>query len=158
MTKYLRAALLCLFTMMFSVKLWAASDVLAGMWRLIEFQSLSDEEGIKKPRDSSRFEMTLLEDGRVEAQFDCNRAFGQWNLSPGASITNGGFTFGPMGSTKALCAPPNLDEFILAQFQYIRSYWLEDSRLYLSLMADGVWLGMADAAQGRGQQDTTQQE
>ena len=43
--------------------------------------------------------------------------------------------------TRALCPPPSLDERIAADSAYVRSYFLRDGVLALSLMADaGIYL------------------
>jgi hypothetical protein len=86
--------------------------------------------------------MRLNPDGSVAMRLNCNRATGTWTVKPGADGTSGGFAFGPLAGTRALCPPPSLDERITAQAQYVRSYLLKDGRLSLSLMADGgifIW-------------------
>jgi hypothetical protein len=95
--------------------------------------------------------MTLNADGTVNMQLDCNRANGTWSIAPSADPTNGSFEFGPLVGTRALCPPPNLDERITSQAQYIRGYIIRDGRLGLSLMADGgiwLWEPVDDATSG----------
>jgi len=117
--------------------------VLAGThWRLVEFQSMSDEVATRVPHDSSLYLMQLNADGSVTMQLDCNRAAGSWAARASDNPANGRFEFGPIAATRMLCPPPSMDEFVIAQAQYVRGYLLKDSRLYLSLMADGgifVW-------------------
>jgi heat shock protein HslJ len=111
-------------------------------WRLIEFQSMDDATGAQRPSDHTLYTMWLHGDGSVTMQLNCNRATGTWSAEPGNDVSSGRFAFGPLAATRALCPPPSMDESIVAQSQFIRSYLLKDDRLYLSLMADGgiyVW-------------------
>ena len=118
-------------------------DSLGGTeWQLVKFQSMSDEIGIIRLDDASVFTMRLNTDGTVNMRLDCNRANGTWSSSSSDGGDGGTFTFGLLASTRALCPPPNLDERITRDAEYVRSYVLRDERLYLSLMADGgiyVW-------------------
>lgn len=112
-------------------------DALAGTsWQLVEFQSSSDEVGTLRPDDASLYTMQLIEDGTVAMRLDCNRAYGTWMANPGPG-DSGAFEFGPLVVTRALCAPPSMDERIARDAEYVRSFVLQDGRLYLSLMADG---------------------
>jgi heat shock protein HslJ len=111
-------------------------------WRLVEFQSMDDAQGTTRPGEGSAYTMWLHGDGSVAMQLNCNRATGSWSAAPGTDATSGRFEFGPLAATRALCPPPSMDESIVAQSSYVRSYLLKDDRLYLSLMADGgiyVW-------------------
>ncbi|MFW1678164.1 META domain-containing protein [Pontibacter sp. JAM-7] len=116
----------------------AAAQSLAGSdWVFIKFTSSSDQIGIKRPKDPNAFTMVLNADGRVNMKLDCNRATGAYETETGASGTSGRFTFGPLAGTRALCRPPHLDQFIMSQVSFVRSYLLEGDMLHLSLMADG---------------------
>ncbi len=106
-------------------------------WRLVDFQSMDDRQGITRPGDGTLYTMRLHGDGTVTMQLNCNRATGGWSAEPAADARSGRFTFGPLAATRALCPPPSMDESIVAQSAYVRSYLLRDGRLYLSLMADG---------------------
>lgn len=120
-----------------------ADPSLAGThWRLVEFQSMDDRQGTTRPSEGSLYTMWLHGDGTVAMQLGCNRATGTWSAAPGSDAASGRFEFGPLAATRALCPPPSMDESIVAQSQFVRSYLLKDGRLYLSLMADGgiyVW-------------------
>ena len=106
-------------------------------WRLVEIQSMDDAVGTVRPDDPSLYTMRLGGDGAVALRLNCNRASGTWSAQPGADPSSGRFEFGPLAGTRALCPPPSLDERVLAQARYVRSYLLKEGRLYLSLMADG---------------------
>jgi heat shock protein HslJ len=111
-------------------------------WRLVEFQSMDDRQGITRPSEGSLYTMWLHGDGTVAMQLACNRATGIWSAAPGGDAASGHFEFGPLAATSAVCPPPSMDEGIVAQSKFVRSYLLKDDRLYLSLMADGgiyVW-------------------
>jgi heat shock protein HslJ len=106
-------------------------------WRLVEFQSMDDAQGKTRPHDPAAYTMHLRADGSVQMQLNCNRAQGTWSARPAADGTSGGFEFGPLAATRALCPPPSMDEMIAAQARFVRGYLLKDGNLYLSLMADG---------------------
>lgn len=118
------------------------ASLAATQWRLVEFQSMDDQQGRTRPAPDTLYTMWLHGDGTVAMQLNCNRAQGSWSAAPGADAASGRFEFGPLAATRALCPPPSLDESIVAQSGFVRSYLLEHDRLYLSLMADGgiyVW-------------------
>jgi heat shock protein HslJ len=111
-------------------------------WRLVEFQSMDDRQGITRPAEGALYTMWLHGDGTVAMQLNCNRAKGTWSAEPGLDGWSGRFKFGPLAATRALCPPPSMDEGIVAQAHYVSSYLMKEGRLYLSLMADGgiyVW-------------------
>ena len=110
---------------------------------------MDDAQGIARPSEGTVYNMWLHGDGTVTMQLNCNRATGTWSAEPGSDPTSGRFKFGPLAATRALCPPPSMDESIVAQSSYIRSYLLKDDRLYLSLMADGgiyVWARVRSAS------------
>ncbi|MCF8382323.1 MAG: META domain-containing protein [Chlorobium sp.] len=121
----------------------ALPSALAGTeWRLVEFQSMDDAQGTTRPQDPSLYTMRLNADGTINMRLNCNRANGTWTADQAGDPSSGGFTLGPLASTKALCPPPSMDGMILKDAGYIRAYVLKEGRIYLSLMADGgiyVW-------------------
>lgn len=111
-------------------------------WRLVEFQSMDDAIGIKRTDDPSKYTMQLNGDGTVKLRLNCNLATGTWSAEASSDLSSGQFNFGLLAATRALCPPPSMDEHVLSQAPYVRSFLLKDGRLYLSLMADGgiyVW-------------------
>jgi len=111
-------------------------------WQLVEFQSMDDSIGTKRPGDPTLYTMNLDEDGTVNMRLNCNSARGQWSFEPGQDGVSGRFAFGPLAVTRAMCPPPSMDASIAADTQYIRGFFLDNDRLYLSLMADAgiyVW-------------------
>jgi len=119
-------------------------------WRLVEFQSMDDAIGTKRPDDANLYTMRLNADGTVAMRLNCNRASGSWQAQAGPEGTSGQFTFGPLASTQALCPPPSMDEQLRAQAPFVRSYLLENGQLFLSLMADGGIILWEPAAQPSG--------
>jgi heat shock protein HslJ len=113
-------------------------DLLAGAeWRLVEFQSMDDAIGTVRPHHASQYTMRLDADGTVAMRLHCNQASGTWSAEPSGDGSSGSFRFGPLATTLVACPPPSLDERIVPQLSFVRSYLLRDGRLYLSLMADG---------------------
>ena len=99
-------------------------------WRLVKFQSGDDT--VLAPDDRSKYTVAFGADGRLSVRFDCNRGRGSWS-SPGPKQLR----FGPMAMTRAMCAPGSLHDRMLKHWPYVRSYVIEEGRLFLSLMADG---------------------
>ncbi len=111
-------------------------------WYLVEFQSMDDAIGTIRPDDPRLYIMRLKGDGTVSMKLNCNRGVGDWSAEANNETSGGSFQFGPLATTRALCPEPSLDEKIAADTAFIRSYILEDDKLYLSLMADAgiyVW-------------------
>jgi hypothetical protein len=107
-----------------------------GIWRIIEFKSMNDAIGTIQPEDSSRYILYLKLDRIVSLHFNCNRGMARWRAKPGQESNSGTLRFSKIAITKALCPPPGIDEKIARDLAYVRSYVIEDGRLYLSLMAD----------------------
>ena len=78
--------------------------------------------GVVRPDDPSLYTMRLNADGTVHMRLNCNRAKGTWTAEPGADPTNGGFRFGLLATTKALCPSPSLEEKIAADTKYVSGY------------------------------------
>jgi heat shock protein HslJ len=120
-----------------------AGHPLAGTaWRLLEIQSMDDAVGTIRVEDSSLYTMRLNPDGSVAFRLNCNTATGTWSAEAGPDPASGRLEFGPLAATMALCPPPSVDEQVMTQAPYFRSYLLQGGRLYLSLLADGgifVW-------------------
>jgi len=109
----------------------AATSELAGKsWRLVKIMSMDNR--VYEPDDTSKYTLVLGVDGTVAMLADCNRGTGTWTSASASQLR-----FGPIAATKALCPPGSLSERYLAQFQWVRSYVMEDGHLYLATMADG---------------------
>ena len=107
-----------------------AGDELAGTsWRLARFRGGDGKVAI--PGDRTSYTLAFNRDGTVSARIDCNRGHGSYKTS-GSQIE-----FGPMATTRAMCPPGSMDDQVVRQIPYIRSYLIKEGRLFLSLMADG---------------------
>lgn len=112
--------------------------VLAGTaWQLQAIQSMDDAQGTTRIPDPRQFTLHFGADGRASLRLDCNRGSGDWQATPAADGRSGSLTFGAIAATRALCAQPHLDERVVRDLAYVRSYLLRDGRLFMSLMADG---------------------
>ncbi|WP_380058951.1 META domain-containing protein (plasmid) [Falsihalocynthiibacter sp. SS001] len=110
----------------------AGADDLGGTaWRLVEIQSMDDS--VLAPDDTSKYTLEFMPDGTTAIQADCNRGAGTWTSAAANELS-----FGPIASTRALCPEGSISDKYLAQFEWVRSYTLEDGGLFLATMADGA--------------------
>ena len=98
-------------------------------WQLVEFQG--GDETILTPDDRSKYTVDFGTDGRVTVRIDCNRGSGTWT-SEGPNH----LVFGPLALTRAQCPPGSLHDRIVRDWEYVRSYVIENDHLFASLMAD----------------------
>jgi heat shock protein HslJ len=105
-------------------------------WRLVKIMSMDDS--VHEPDDPSKYTLDFRADGTAAILADCNRGTGTWTSASAAQLQ-----FGPIAATKALCPPGSLSEWYLAQFQWVRSYVMENGHLYLATMADGSIIELA---------------
>ena len=87
---------------------------------------------VATPDVKSKYTVAFAADGTINMRIDCNRGRGGWK-----SAAPGQVEFGPMAMTRAACPPGSLHDHIVKRWPYVRSYVIQDGRLYLSLMADG---------------------
>ena len=102
----------------------------ASSWRLVKFQG--GDDSVLRPDDRSKYTLAFAADGTVSARLDCNRGRGAWTSSG-----KGQLEFGPMAITRAMCPPGSLNDQLVRQLPYVRSYVIKGGNLFLSLMADG---------------------
>ena len=113
------------------------SSSLAGTaWELHAIQSMDDAQGTTRIAEPQRFTIRFEAGGRASLRLDCNRGMGTWTAAA-AGGDSGSLTFGPIAATRALCAPPHLDERVARDLAYVRGYLLKDGKLFLTLTADG---------------------
>jgi heat shock protein HslJ len=108
----------------------AASELTGTAWRLVRILSMDDR--IDVPDNRGKYMLELRADGTATMQSDCSRGNGSWR-----SESAGKLLFGSVVATRALCPPGSLSEKYLAQFEWVRSYMVEDGHLFLATMADG---------------------
>ena len=108
-----------------------ARDPLSGTsWRLVRFQG--SDGAVLTPDDRSKYTLEFDAKGGVAARIDCNRGRGTWTSSGANQVR-----FGPLALTRAQCPPGSLHDQVVRQWGNVRSYVMNDGRLFLSLMADG---------------------
>ena len=117
----------------------AATDPLSGTrWELETIQSMDDAQGTVRIEQPGRFTLHFGADGQLNLRLDCNRGSARWSHTPAADGgSSGSLRLGPVASTRALCAPPQLDARVARDLGWVRGYRIKDGRLFLSLMADG---------------------
>jgi para-nitrobenzyl esterase len=99
-------------------------------WQLVKFQGGDDK--VLVPDDRAKYTIAFGTDGVVSARIDCNRGRGAWSSAGPNQLQ-----FGLLALTRAMCPPGSLHDHIVKQWGFVRSYVIKDSRLFLSLMADG---------------------
>jgi heat shock protein HslJ len=111
---------------------------LLGEWQWVGFEGL--DNSTLRVEDPSRYTLFFRVDG-VTVQADCNRGQGSYDLD-GSSIT-----FSPFAITRMACPEDSMADRYLSQLEHVRSWRIDDGRLFLTLMADG---GIMDFRPGRG--------
>jgi len=107
-----------------------ASEILPSTtWQLVRFEG--GDGTVLTPDDGSKYTLDFEPDGRLAVRVDCNRGAGTWT-SDGPSQVR----FGPIGLTRMMCPPASLHDRVAQDFEYVRTYTIEDGHLFLSLMAD----------------------
>jgi heat shock protein HslJ len=107
-----------------------ASGLAGSAWRLVKISSMDDT--VHTSPDSAAYTLEFVTDGSVRIQADCNRGTGSWT-----SDAPGQVQFGQIAATMAICPPGSLHDIYMAQFQWVRSYVIENGHLFLATMADG---------------------
>jgi para-nitrobenzyl esterase len=108
----------------------APASLAGTSWQFVKFQGGDDRTAL--PDERAKYTVAFGTDGGVSVRFDCNRGRGGWK-----SERPGQLQFGPLALTRALCPPGSLHDQFVKHWFYVRSYVLNNGRLYLSLMADG---------------------
>lgn len=118
------------------------SRSLAGTsWRLVEIQSMKDEQGATKPDDPDKYTLSFGADGNVAVRLDCNRGAGAWK-SESSGEDSGSITIGPLAMTRMMCLSPSLGDRLGRNLDHVRGYRFFDGKLSLNLMADSgllIW-------------------
>ena len=99
-------------------------------WQLVKFEG--GDGTVLVPDDPAKYTLRFASDSSVGVRFDCNRGQGSWRATPPS-----GLEFGPVALTRMACPPGSMHDQIVRQWPYVRSYIIQDGRLFLSLMADG---------------------
>jgi para-nitrobenzyl esterase len=109
----------------------AKVDGLSGAsWQLVRIQG--GDDSVVVPDDKSKYTLAFAIDGSVAVRIDCNRGRGTWKSSRPNLLE-----LGPIALTRAMCPPGSLHDRMVRQLPFVRSYVIQNGRLFLSLMADG---------------------
>ncbi|MDH3327746.1 MAG: META domain-containing protein [Desulfobulbaceae bacterium] len=76
------------------------------------------------------YTINLGDNGRLQAQFDCNRGGGTYTLSAGQ------ISFGSLISTRKACPEYSQDAAFMRDLQRVQSFFLQDGQLFLELPMD----------------------
>jgi heat shock protein HslJ len=105
-------------------------------WQLVEFESMDDAEGTRRPAPDRTVTATFEADGSLALKLDCNRGASTWEQGA-HHATGSGLTIGPVASTRALCPEPTIGAFVARSLPDVASYMLRDGKLFLALKMDG---------------------
>ncbi|UTW12541.1 META domain-containing protein [Marinobacterium rhizophilum] len=78
-----------------------------------------------------RYTLVLQPDGRVQAQFDCNRGQGRYEISEGQ------LKIGPVATTMMACLPGSLDSDYSRALEKVETFSVENGELLLGLEDEG---------------------
>jgi heat shock protein HslJ len=118
-------------------------DLAGSSWQLVEIASMDDS--VYRPEDRSLYTLALGADGTASIRADCNRGTGTWSVGESPSQIE----FGVIAATQALCPEGSLHDRYMAQFQWVRSYVMEDGHLFLATMADGSIIEFEPASEAQ---------
>ena len=107
-----------------------ATEVLQSTrWQLVRFEG--GDGTVLTPDDRSKYTIDFESGGRLAVRVDCNRGAGTWTSDDPSQVR-----FGPIGLTRMMCPPGSLHDRVARDFEYVRTYVIENGHLFLSLMAD----------------------
>ena len=101
--------------------------VIGKTWQWVSTITPVEKITVPKP---ARYTIHLAADGKLTAQFDCNRGGGSY------TIAEGKLSFGPMMSTRMACPPDSLDSRFIKDLQRVSVFFLMNGSLYLELPYD----------------------
>jgi heat shock protein HslJ len=102
-------------------------DVLGKTWEWVGTITPVEKITVSNPE---RYTISLTDDGKLQARFDCNRGGGEYKISAGK------LSFGPLLSTRMACPPGTLDGPYMRDLQRVVSFFIQDGDLYLELPLD----------------------
>jgi heat shock protein HslJ len=117
-----------------------ASELAGTAWQLVKIMEMDDSTHVAS--DPSLYTLEFGVDGTAALRLDCNRGTGSWK-----SEQSGKLEFGPIAATSAECGPASLHARYGQEFQWVRSYVIEDGHLFLATMADGSIIEFQPAAE-----------
>jgi heat shock protein HslJ len=103
------------------------ADIQNITWEWIETVTPVKTVTAEKPE---RYTLKLLDDGKVQAQFDCNRGGGRYTASEAR------ISFDQLFSTRMACLPDSQDAVYMKNLNLITSFFIEGENLYLEMPID----------------------
>ena len=110
-------------------------------WRLASFMSNDDGSKALRPGTPDGFTLSFGKDDRLAVKLDCNRGNGPWQ-AVATDAMGGTLSMGPVATTRAMCPPDAIGTRLAQDLPALRTWRLQDNRLYISLPADAgayVW-------------------
>jgi len=101
--------------------------VLNRTWQWVS--TVTPAETIDVPHPE-RYTLIFVDQGTLQAQFDCNRSGGNYTMSAGQ------LSFGPLRSTRMACPGDSLDTLFMRDLQQVVSFFIDNGRLYMALPYD----------------------
>jgi heat shock protein HslJ len=98
-------------------------------WDLVQLRTTDDS--VLRPERHVPYTLEFGSDGQAIVVGGCNRGGGTYTVHPPKDLS-----FGPLATTRAMCAPGSISARYLGDFARMRSYQLVGGRLFISL-ADG---------------------
>ena len=105
-------------------------------WEWVSTTTPVEQTTVEEP---GRYTILLRDDGRLEAQFDCNRGGGDYEISQGR------LSLGPLISTRMACPPDSLDAPFMRDLERATSFFVRDGELYLEMPFDSGTLRFRSA-------------
>jgi heat shock protein HslJ len=102
----------------------APEAVLDALW---QWEATVTPNGTCVVPTPERYTIRFLQDGAIEAQFDCNSGRGNYTISHGT------LSFGPLIATRMACPPDSLDGRYMEDLQHVAGFFVEDGELHLQL-------------------------
>jgi len=104
---------------------WTDPDAVTGTtWQWLAKTGKREVLDVAQPE---RYTLALQPDGRVQAQFDCNRGNGAYEISDGK------LEFGPIATTQMACLPGSLDTAYAQALLQVERFRVENGELILGL-------------------------
>ena len=101
--------------------------VLNKTWHWESTTTPVEKTGVPNPE---RYTILLKDEGKIQAQFDCNRGGGSYEISAAK------LSFGPLMSTRMACPEDSLDGPFMRDLQRVVSFFIDDGHLYLEFPYD----------------------
>ena len=104
-----------------------SQDVLNKTWQWEATVTPVEKIAVPTP---GKYTILLTEDGKLKANFDCNRGGGKYQISKGS------LTFSPIMSTRMACPEKSLDAVFMRDLQRVASFFIDKGDLFLELVYD----------------------